>query len=119
MKGDKNMKGIIGIIVSTLLAMTLVFSTGCGVGGTNIRLQGVSLGTVTMDGRPIQGLPSEKIDLLLNVSAQEISVASTADGAVITLTPSGAVIEINSSGVSIRGLEPEQIKVEWAVNSQD
>jgi len=114
-----SMKRIIGIIVSTLLAMTLVFSTGCGVGGSNIRLQGVSLGTVTMDGRPIQGLPSEKIDLLLEVSAREITVKYNADGAILTLSPSGATVEIKASGILINGIKPEQIKVEWAVSKQD
>ncbi len=114
-----SMKRIIGILVSTLLAVTLVFSTGCGVGGTNIRLQGVSLGTVAMDGKLIQGLPSEKIDLLLEVSAQEITVNYSADGAILTFSPSGATLEITASGILISGIKPEQVKVEWAVTKQD
>ncbi len=114
-----SIKRIIGIIVSILLAMTLAFSTGCGVGGTNIRLQGVSLGTVTMDGKPIQGLPSDKIDLLLEVSVQEITVKYSADGAILTLGPSGATLEIKASGILISGIKPEQVKVEWAVGKED
>jgi len=114
-----SMKQIIGIIVSTLLAMTLVFTTGCNFGGTNIRLQGVSLGTVTMDGKTVEGLPSEKIDLLLEVSAQEITIEYSADGTILTLSPSGATLEIKSSGISINGIKPEQVKVEWAVSRQD
>jgi len=113
------MKRIIGIILFALLTVTLVFSTGCGVGGTNIRLQGVSLGTVTMDGRPIQGLPSEKIDLLLEVSAREITIEYSADGTILTLSPSGATVEIKAGGISINGIKPEQVKVEWAVSKQD
>jgi len=57
-----SMKWTIGIIVPALLAITLAFSSGCNVGGANIRLHGVSLGMVTMDGKPVEGLPSEKID---------------------------------------------------------
>ena len=112
-------KGIIGVIVFILLIRTVAFTTGCSFGGTNIRLEDVSLGTVTMEGRPIEGLPSDKVNLLLNVSAQEIKVAPTASGSILTLSPSGATIEINSDVVSIMGLGPEQIKVEWVVSPQD
>jgi len=123
MKNVGNMKGIIkgiiGVIVFILLIRTVAFTTGCNFGGTNIRLENVSLGTVTMEGRPIEGLPSDKVNLLLNVSAQEIEIAPTASGSILTLSPSGATIEINSSVVSIMGLGPEQIKVEWVVSQQD
>ena len=123
MKNVGNMKGIIkgiiGVIVFILLIRTVAFTTGCNFGGTNIRLENVSLGTVTMEGRPIEGLPSDKVNLLLNVSAQEIKVAPTASGSILTLSPSGATIEINSSVVSIMGLGPEHIKVEWVVSQQD
>jgi len=112
-------KGIIGVIVFILLIRTVAFTTGCSFGGTNIRLEDVSLGTVTMEGRPIEGLPSDKVNLLLNVSAQEIKVAPTASGSILTLSPSGATIEIYSDVVSIMGLGPEQIKVEWVVSPQD
>ena len=112
-------KGIIGVIVFILLIRTVAFTTGCSFGGTNIRLEDVSLGTVTMEGRPIEGLPSDKVNLLLNISAQEIKVAPTASGSILTLSPSGATIEINSDVVSIMGLGPEQIKIEWVVSKQD
>ncbi len=61
-------KDTIGIVIALLLITTLALSTGCGAGGANIRLQGVTLGTVTMDEKPVQGLPSDKIDLLLDAS---------------------------------------------------
>jgi len=35
------------------------------------------------------------------------------------LVPSGATIEIESNNVSIKGVKPEQIKVEWAVTQGD
>jgi len=118
MKDSKRMsiKGIIGII---LLTMILAFNTGCSTSGANIRLHGVSLGTVTMDGKPVEGLPSEKIDLLLEVSVKEITVDYSANGAILTLSPSGATLEISPSGIIINGMKPEQIRVEWAVSKQD
>lgn len=106
----------IGILMFALLAMALTFSSGCNVGGANIRLEGMSLGTVTMNGTPIQGLPSDKIDLFLQVAANEITVKYDADRTTLTLSPSGATVEISASGILINGIKPEQMKVEWAVS---
>ena len=102
-----------------LLVITLAFNVGCGMGGTNINLEGLTLGTVTMDGKPITGLPSQKINLLLKVSAREVTVKHNADGTTLILSPSGATLEIKSNGILISGVKPEQVKVEWAVSKQD
>jgi hypothetical protein len=107
------------IIASILLVITLAFSVGCGRGGTNINLKGLTLGTVTMDGKPISGLPSQKINLLLKVSAREVTVNYDADGTTLILSPSGATLEIKSGGILISGIKPEQVKVEWAVSEQE
>ncbi len=114
-----NIKNTIGIIIALLLITTLAFNTGCNIGSASIRLEGMSLGTVTMDGKPVEGLPSDKVNLLLEVSAQEITVGYTANGAILTISPSGATLEITSSGILIKGIKSEQIKVEWAVTKQD
>ena len=111
-----SIKGTIGII---LLTMILALNAGCSTSGANIRLHGMSLGAVTMDGKPVEGLPSEKIDLLLEVSVKEITVDYSANGAILTLSPSGATLEISPSGILIHGMKPEQVKVEWAVSRQD
>ncbi len=116
---DISLRGVIGIIVCISLAMTLALISGCNVGGANIRLEDMSLGTITRDGKAVEGLPSEKVDLLLEVSTQEISVACSADGTVLTLSPSGATLEIKANSISINGLKPEQIKIEWTVSGQD
>lgn len=112
-------KDTIGIVIVLLLITTLALNAGCNVGGANIRLHGMSLGAVTMDGKPVEGLPSEKIDLLLEVSVKEITVDYSANGAILTLSPSGATLEISPSGIIINGMKPEQIRVEWAVSQQD
>lgn len=113
-----SVKRTVGIILFALLTVTLAFNTGCNAGGANIRLEGLSLGTVTMDGKPVEGLPSEKIDLLLEVSAQEIAIKYGADGTILTLNPSGATVEITADGISIHGITPGQAKVEWVVSAQ-
>ena len=98
-----------------LLAIPLILMSGCGVVGADVRLEGLSLGTVSMDGKPLTGLPSDKINLDLDVAAQTIKVRTSANGTILTLVPSGATITIDGDTVSFKGLKPDQVKVEWAV----
>jgi hypothetical protein len=112
-------KATIGVVIALLLIITLALNIGCNVGSTNIRLEGIITGPMMIDGKPIQGLPSEEIDLLLKVAAKEITVKYNDEGAILTLSPSGATIEIKDGGILINGIKPEQIKVEWAVSKQD
>jgi len=106
---------VIAALVLAWLVLISAFSAGCNIGSTSIRLEGMSLGAVTMDNQPIQGLPSDKIDLLLQVDINEIVVTHDADRTTLTLNPSGATVEIAGSGIVINGIKPEQVKVEWAV----
>jgi len=117
------MKRVNSIILLILLVAGLVAIAGCGPGaGAKVNLQGVSLGRVVMEGKPISGLPSDKIDLLLDVSAQEIRVNlstdnSSSDVTILTLLPSGATIEIRDGGVVMKGFKPEQVKPQWATGN--
>ncbi len=122
MKHDKSViiKNAVGIVIPVLLLTTLALSSGCTTGGADIRLSGMSLGQVTMGGKSVEGLPSDKIDILLDVSAREISIEYTTNAStILTLDQSGATVEITPSGVIINGIKPEIIKVEWAVGKQD
>ncbi|MBI4188210.1 MAG: hypothetical protein HY529_03275 [Chloroflexi bacterium] len=107
------------VLLVTWLAMALVFTSACGAVGADVRLEGLNLGTVAMDGKPLNGLPSDKINLDLAVAAQTVKVRTSANGTILTLVPSGATIEINGETVSFKGLKPEQVKVEWAVKTAD
>jgi hypothetical protein len=103
------------VLLFILIATTLVLVGGCGVVGADIRLEGLSLGKIAIEGKAIEGLPSDKINLSLDVAAQSIEVETSASGTTLTLSPSGATIEIYGDTVSFKGLKPEQVKVEWAV----
>lgn len=107
------------VLLFMMLAMVLTFSSGCGVVGADIRLEGLNLGTVAMEGKPLTGLPSDKINLDLDVAVQTIKVRTSANGTILTLVPSGATIEINGDTVSFKGLKPEQVKVEWVVKPSE
>ncbi len=114
------MKRVNTIILLILLVGGLSALAGCGTGGgAKVNLQGVSWGRVAMEGKPISGLPSDTIDLLLDVSAQEVRVNLTTDNSsaevtILTLLPSGATIEIRAGGVVMKGFKPEQVKPQWA-----
>jgi hypothetical protein len=112
-------KNTVGIVIVILLLTILALGSGCTTSGANIRLHGMSLGAVTMGGKPVEGLPSDKIDILLEVSAKEIRVEYTANtSTILTLSPSEGTVEITASGVIINGIKPEKIKVEWALSEQ-
>jgi len=115
------MKIAIRVILLILLVLLVgLFNAGCGIsGGADIRLEAVSLGKLTMEGKPVTGLPSDNINLLLEVSARSVLVRTSADGTTLTISPSGGIIEIKASGVSIKGVKPEQTKVEWITAKQD
>lgn len=104
-------------LLVSLIAGLFLMTAGCsgdGVGsGASLKLEGLTLGTLSMEGKEVSGLPSEKVNLMLDVSARSIIVSSDSEGIVLTAEPSGATVEITGDGVSIKGLKPEKIKVEW------
>ncbi len=106
------------LIPLTGLAGLAALATGCSsslnnIGGADLRLEGLSLGEVTMEGKTVEGIPSDKITLVLDAAARTVSVSSTEDGLLLTAEPSGATVEITKNGVSIKGLDSKSIKVEW------
>ena len=102
---------IVKVVLLGLLIAVLSFSISCDViGGAKIYLEDMSVDTLSMEGKQIKGLPFAKMDIELKVSAKEIKVRPTIDGAEIILNPSGAILTITPDGVSISGIEPEQMK---------
>lgn len=101
------MKGKVAITVIFLMLLTggLFASFGCEMarGGADISLEGVTLGTMAMEGKPVAGLPSQKVNILLKVGADKVSVKSDTNGVTLTLSPSGGVVEIRANGVTIEG----------------
>ena len=98
----------------TILFAGMLLLSSCGVVGSDIRLEGLNLGAVDMEGKTISGLPSDKINLELAVSAQTVKVQTGTDETVITVLPSGGSIHIKGDSVTLKGLKPDQVKVEWA-----
>ena len=103
------------IILAILLVAVLVAIPSCDTarGGAAVYLEDVSIGAMSMEGKPIAGLPSGKADIVLKVSANKINIRSTGNETIITLSPSGATIISGPEGLSITGVKPEQIEMKW------
>ena len=92
----------------------LAFNAGCTANGVDISLENLELGAVTMDGKPVAGLPSQKVNLLIHVAARKVVVTYDDDGTTLMLSPSDAAVEIKNGGISIKGATADQVKIEWA-----
>ena len=103
------------IAMSMLLSAGLIANLGCGAtnNGAEIYLEGLSTGPISMDGKAISGLPSQETNVVLKVSATRVSISTTGDETTIRLDPSESSIVIGPDGVSISGVEPDQIEMKW------
>jgi outer membrane lipopolysaccharide assembly protein LptE/RlpB len=111
-----NNRIVLKLLLPLLLIAMLFILTGCDSlvrGGTEVVLEGVSMGTLSMEGKPVQGLPTGKIDLVIKVPTNRVTITSTEDGMIVRLSPSEAVITKGASGLSITGVEPDEIEMRW------
>lgn len=102
---------IVKITIVLLLVALLVAAPACDAvrGGATVQLKNVDIGGLSQSGRPIEGLPTATVDIKLKVAAEEVIIQSSDDGAIITLQPSGAIIEAGPDGMTITGVDPEDI----------
>jgi len=105
------------LVVVSVLSMLLIAlgAIGCDAVrcGADIYLEGVTMGQISQDGKPVQGLPSGKADIVLKVGTDEVHVSSTDNGTIITLSPSGATITTGPNGMTITGVDPDDIEMKW------
>lgn len=101
-------------ILSTAALLFLCSCEAAGI-GTTVRLEGVSM---YLDGKLISGLPSQKADIVLKVPLSEVSISSTSSETIIKLKPGDAIIIVKPDGVSINGIDPQKVKIEWHKTDQ-
>ena len=111
------MKTTIAVKIALLLLLVVGLSaalgcdaTGCGA---DIYLKGVSTGAMSMDGKEISGLPSQETNVVFKISASKVIISTSGEETVIELSPSEASIVIGPDGISVTGVEPDQIEVKW------
>jgi len=114
------MKTKIAVILAVLGLVTLGLfaNTGCTGSGADIYLEGVTIGSLTIEGKPLTGLPSQTVNVVLNVNAKQINVSTVGGQTNIKLSPSNATVIIGPSGTSFTGVKPEQVKIQWPATEQ-
>lgn len=107
---------IVKIALLVVLIAGLVAAWGCDDvvrGGANLVLEGISIGSVSMEGKPVAGLPSQKVNLVLKVASNEVRVSTSNGKTTIKLNPSGATVVIGPEGTTFTGVKAEQVEIQW------
>jgi len=107
------------IIMAAALLAVMAAGAGCGsYGGAEVCLENISIGNVSVEGKPVTGLPTQKVSIILKTDTNKILVSQSGGNTIIKLQPSGAVITSGSAGLSFTGLKPEQIELKWSSENQ-
>ena len=102
------------LALTVLVALGLIANLSCGSAGcADVYLEGVTIGSMSVEGKPLSGLPSQKVDVVLNVNANRITISTSGEDTIIKLSPSGAVIVSGPTGMTFTGVEPEQVEIKW------
>lgn len=110
----------IKIALLVLLITGLAATVSCGDvvrGGAEVVLEGVSVGQVAMEGKPLSGLPSQIVNVRLKVASNEVRINTTGGKTTIKLNPSGATVVIGPDGTTFTGVKAEQVALEWPTGS--
>jgi len=113
--GYKMKKNLVTVLALTaLVALGLIANLSCGATGcADVYLEGVTIGSMSVEGKPLSGLPSQKVDVVLNVNANKITISSNGQDTTIKLSPSNAIIVSSPNGITFTGVEPEQVQIKW------
>ncbi len=57
------------LAVLGLITLGLFANLSCSTTGADVYLEGVSIGSVTVEGKPVTGLPSQTVNIVLKVNA--------------------------------------------------
>ena len=108
------------VAIMALLAIGLIASLGCDVarGGADVYIEGVSIGSVSIEGKPVTGLPSQKVNLLLKVGANKVNISEAGGKTTIRCSPSGATIVSGPDGITFTGVASDKIELEWQQSTQ-
>lgn len=109
------LNNIINAVLVTAMLITIGVTLGCDSavrGGAEIWLENVNIGSITQNGKTIEGIPTTNVSAVLKVAANKIYISVDNQGAcTIKLKPTEGVIKTGPNGISITGVEPEKIEL--------
>jgi hypothetical protein len=109
---------IIRISIAASVLIVLAAAAGCGsYGGADVYLENISIGNVSVEGKPVTGLPTQKVSIVLKTDATKVLVSQSGGKTIIKLEPSGAVITSSSDGLSFTGVKSDQVEMKWATEN--
>lgn len=97
------------VALLVLLVVGLAVNLGCTAGGADIYIEGVSIGSVSIEGKPVTGLPSQTVNLVLKVGANKVTISEAGGKTTIKCSPSGATVVSSPDGISFTGVGSGQI----------
>jgi hypothetical protein len=103
----------IALSVLGLLTLGLVGNLGCTSSGADVYLEGVSIGSVTVEGKPVTGLPSQTVNIVLKVNATQVNISTVNGETTIKLSPSNATIVTGPNGTTFSGVKSDQVQIQW------
>jgi hypothetical protein len=112
--GNKMKTNMVAMLaVLGLATLGLFANLGCTGSGANVYLEGVTIGSLTVEGKPLTGLPSQTVNVVLKVNAKQINVSTVGGQTNIKLSPSDAMVIISPNGTSFTGVKPDQVEIQW------
>lgn len=101
-------------VALTSAILLLPAGAACGnYGGADVYLEGVSIGSVSVEGKPVTGLPTQKVNIVLKTNSNKVMVSQSGGKTIIKLQPSSAVITSGPDGISFTGVESDQVDIQW------
>jgi hypothetical protein len=109
---------ILKVMLIIAILTLLLASIGCdSVGGADVYLENISIGSISTEGKPVTGLPTQKVNIVLKTGANQILVSQSGGKTTIKLQPSGAVITSSSDGLAFTGVKPDQVEIKWVTDN--
>jgi len=105
------------IMIAAIIAL-LFTGAGCGsYGGADVYLENISMGSLSVEGKPVTGLPTQKVNIVLKTGANKVLVSQSGGKTIIKLQPSGAVITSSPDGLSFTGVQADQVEIKWTTDN--
>jgi hypothetical protein len=113
-ENQMNCKAATVVALTSAICLSLLAASACdSYSGADVYLEGVSIGSVSVEGKPVTGLPTQNVNIVLKTNASKVMVSQSGGKTTIKLQPSNAVITSGPDGISFTGVEPEQVEIKW------
>ncbi len=110
----------IAFLILLLAVMSLSLACESAVrGGAEVWIENVNIGSLTQNGKSIEGIPTTNMSAVLKVATNKVYIDVNEEGGCsIKLSPSDTVITTGPDGISITGIDPEKIELKLPADTE-